>query len=268
MPEGTDTRTANVLRQAQAFYDREFSGEKYMAPLTNSWPNLKRFVTEHNLVESGKCIEFGCGRAENQDMVRDYTGTDISSTVAKHFRPDKTFVQCSATDLPFPDNSFDGGWSIWVLEHVPEPEKMLSEIRRVIKPGGVVFLHPAWQVREWAANGYPVRPYSDFGLRGKLIKASVPLRNWIVWRSLFVFSNRFLRLLERTLSKAPTKFRFKRLTPNFEKFWMPDSDAMNKMDPYEAIVWFRSRGDEIIYPASPLKQFLIRTNEICIRVRK
>jgi len=49
---------------------------------------------------------------------------------------------------------------------------------------------------------------------------------------------------------------------------MPDSDAMNKMDPYEAIVWFRSRGDEIIYPASHLKQFLIRTNEICIRVRK
>jgi SAM-dependent methyltransferase len=268
MSTGVSTQTQATISQAKSFYDREFSGEKYMALERDKWPALDRFVVDHNLVESGTCVEIGCGRCEHQDLVKDYTGVDLSDSAGKHMKPGKRFVQASATDLPFADSTFDGAWTIWTIEHVPGPDKAFAEIRRILKSGGVVFLGPAWQCRSWAAQGYPVRPYSDFDWKGKLIKASVPLRNWIVWRSMFVFPRRFVRWLWFCFSKKPSKFSYSTLTPNFEKYWMPDSDAINRMDPYEAMIWFRSRGDEIVDPPTPLKQFFFRTGPVVIRIRK
>ncbi len=41
--------------------------------------------------------------------------------------------------MPFPDNSVDGIFILLVLEHVPDPASICSEIHRVLKPGGFVF---------------------------------------------------------------------------------------------------------------------------------
>ncbi|CAN5555704.1 hypothetical protein BH11BAC2_BH11BAC2_04440 [soil metagenome] len=46
---------------------------------------------------------------------------------------------CSAESLPFPDNSFDMVYSSHVLEHIPDQDKALREIYRVLKPGGIHF---------------------------------------------------------------------------------------------------------------------------------
>ena len=48
---------------------------------------------------------------------------------------DCTFVNGDATDLPFPDSSFDLCYSHTVLEHIPT-EPFLAEQRRVLRPGG------------------------------------------------------------------------------------------------------------------------------------
>jgi hypothetical protein len=154
------------------------------------------------------------------------------------------------------------------VDGVPQPERALSEIRRVLRSGGVLFLAPAWQCRPWAADGYPVRPYSDFGWPGKIYKALIPLRDSVVWRSCFIFPRRLARLLTWKLTRRPLRFRFGALRPNYEKFWMSDSDAVNSMDGYEAILWFKSRGDEILHPPTPLKQFLFRSGRVEVRIRK
>jgi len=41
-------------------------------------------------------------------------------------------------ELPFPDCSFDHVLSIVVLEHTPEPGRVIEEFHRVLKPGGMV----------------------------------------------------------------------------------------------------------------------------------
>lgn len=260
-------QTESTINQAKQFYDREYSGEKYMSAAIPKWPEVGQFVRDFKL-ENGKCVEIGCGRGEHQDVVADYTGVDLSDTAGAYIHAPKKFVRASATELPFSDSTFDAAWTIWTIEHVPGPDKAMEELRRVLKPGAMLFFAPAWQCRSWAADGYPVRPYSDFNLKGKLIKASVPLRNWIVWRSLFAFPKRFIRLLSYSVSRKPTKFWYQTLKPNFEHYWMPDSDAINRMDPYEAMVWFKSRGDEIVHPATPLKQFFFRTGHIIVRIKK
>jgi len=48
--------------------------------------------------------------------------------------------QADATDLPFEPRSFDAAFLCWVLEHVPAPARVLSEVRRVLAPGSVVYV--------------------------------------------------------------------------------------------------------------------------------
>ena len=41
-------------------------------------------------------------------------------------------------EIPFADNTFDIAYANAVLEHLNEPVKALEELRRVLKPGGIV----------------------------------------------------------------------------------------------------------------------------------
>lgn len=53
------------------------------------------------------------------------------------------FRQGDIFDLPFGDDSFDVVFSQTVLFHIPDPEKALAEIKRVLRPGGLVALRDA-----------------------------------------------------------------------------------------------------------------------------
>ena len=58
---------------------------------------------------------------------------------------DATTVRGDALGLPFPDESFDCVIASEVLEHIPEDEKAMHELARVLKPGGTVAVTvPRW----------------------------------------------------------------------------------------------------------------------------
>ena len=202
---------------------------------------VSEFVKEFKLSDR-EVLEIGSGRGYQQDVAEKYTGLDISPTVARFYH--KKFVLGSATAMPFADNTFDGVWSIWVFEHVPNPEQALREARRVTRDNGVLFLLPAWNCTSWAAEGYEVRPYSDFNTVGKIIKASIPLRSSPRFIAMSKLPNRLVRNIVAQF--GPTKLRYRRLSPNYDQYWVPDSDAVNSIDRYEAMLWFRSRGDECL----------------------
>ena len=227
---------------------------------------VEEFVKHYGL-EKRPVLEIGSGRGYLQDVAEDYTGLDISSSVRRFYH--KKFVLGSATSLPFPDASFDGAWSIWVLEHVPNPEQALRELRRVMRNGAIVFLLPAWNCTSWAAEGYHVRPYSDFGLGGKLIKASIPLRTSVPYRMVAAVPGRMFRNLAYQLG-GPTRLHYRRLTPNYEKYWAPDGDAVNSIDRYEMMLWFKSRGDECLNGSGTSGSIIMRSTDqpLIIRIRK
>jgi SAM-dependent methyltransferase len=226
---------------------------------------VSRFVRQYGL-EKARILEVGAGRGALQDIVSDYTALEISSEQKRFFH--KPFVAASATKMPFKDGEFDAIWTINVLEHVPMPEQALSEMRRVLKDKGLLYLQAAWQCRTWAAEGYQVRSYGEFDIQGRLIKASIPLRDSTAYRALYILPIRLLRLAERHASGVPTRFRYSLLAPNYEHYWQPDSDAVNSMDPYEAILWFTSRGDEILSYEGSIHSFFVRTGTILISINK
>lgn len=65
---------------------------------------------------------------------------DISKNFAVSEKVKPEFYLYDGSHLPFPDNYFDYGVSVSVLEHTSDPALYLSEIHRVLKPGGMVYL--------------------------------------------------------------------------------------------------------------------------------
>ena len=62
----------------------------------------------------------------------DYTTTDLLSPLAD--------VKADICNLPFPDNAYDIILCNHVLEHIPDDAKAMSELYRVLKPGGMAIL--------------------------------------------------------------------------------------------------------------------------------
>lgn len=71
---------------------------------------------------------------------------DISEKIVKEAEkrfPEKKFVEGSALSIPFPENHFDKVYAIALLHHIPSKsyrKKALFEMRRVLKPGGTLFI--------------------------------------------------------------------------------------------------------------------------------
>lgn len=62
--------------------------------------------------------------------------------------------QADAGNLPFEPRQFDAAFLCWVLEHVPSPARVLSEVRRVLAPGSPVY------VTEVMNASFLLHPYS------------------------------------------------------------------------------------------------------------
>jgi SAM-dependent methyltransferase len=78
------------------------------------------------------------------------TGVDIAAEVlalARRRHPGIRFLQGDAEDLPFADSSFDAVVSHFTVNHLPQPERAVTELARVLAPGGGVALS-AWDVPE------------------------------------------------------------------------------------------------------------------------
>lgn len=69
----------------------------------------------------------------------DSVGLDFSETMLAHARshsPGVKFVRGNATELPFPDDSFDAAIAAFLLLHLGRPEEAVEEAVRVLAPAG------------------------------------------------------------------------------------------------------------------------------------
>ncbi len=225
--------------------------------------HIRHFARQYHL-QDRRVLDVGAGRGYLQDIVNDYAGLDISPSAKRFFH--KRFILGSATLMPVSTDEFDAAWTIWVLEHVPNPEAALMEMRRVVKDGGLLYLSPSWDCTPFAANGYPVRPYRDFGWNGQLIKASIPLDEYF-W-GISKTPIHALRYASWKLSGGPTRLRYRRLTPNYQQYWMADGDAVNSLDRDEFIMWFLSRGDECLNCNHEFQGWAFTREPVILRIHK
>lgn len=103
-----------------------------------------------------------------QVTVLDLTETQLKrdQEAAAHHRYALTAVAGDMRDLSaFADSSFDVVWHPFSINFVPEADKVIREVGRVIRPGGYYnldFANPFWSMDEnqWLPQGYPIKqPY-------------------------------------------------------------------------------------------------------------
>lgn len=71
----------------------------------------------------------------------DRGSTELTKSALTRFGLPGVVQQADATALPFASNSFDAVYSYGVLHHIPNIQQAVSEIYRVLKPGGdIVFM--------------------------------------------------------------------------------------------------------------------------------
>lgn len=211
-------------------------------------------------------LEIGAGSGTLQDVTADYTGLDIAASAARFFH--KPFVEGSATDLPFDNDSFDVVWTIWTLEHVPDPELALLEIRRVLKDEGYLYLRPAWNNPTWASEPFVGLPFSQIRLWDKLKMVGNLAQSQPVYRAIYRAPIRLSRLAA-SLVTAPTQLRYNAMTPNYSTHAVADADAVNSIDCFEARLWFETRGDLILEQGSPLSELTsVCGHPVLVQIRK
>ena len=96
--------------------------------------------------ERGEVIDIGCGPGWLLNAMRErgwaVCGTEMSESAAAFARETMNLPVESKElrDLGFADGRFDAVLLWHVLEHDPEPEILVAEIARILKPGGVFFV--------------------------------------------------------------------------------------------------------------------------------
>lgn len=143
-----------AIRKLQQEYLTNLPQEK-RAYMEASLPRY-RFVADaavRYFPPGGKVLDLGCSPGHNaialHELGFEIHGIDLNP-LWEDLYPDRKWLQqlhVRAVDvekeaLPFPNSSFDGAIFAEVLEHVAiaSPVKVLGEIARVLKPGGVLLL--------------------------------------------------------------------------------------------------------------------------------
>jgi ubiquinone/menaquinone biosynthesis C-methylase UbiE len=124
-----------------AFYDAYMGRwSRRLAPM---------FVEFAQVSDDSKILDVGCGTGILSQVVAaatlssEITGVDNSVPFVQYGRthvaePRIKFDVGNALELPYPDATFDQCLSLLVLELIPKPEKVLSEMCRVTRSGGSV----------------------------------------------------------------------------------------------------------------------------------
>ncbi len=109
-----------------------------------------------------KVLEIGCGQGFNAYCLskhNDVIGVDISKediAISKKRYPNVDFRLMNIENLQFEDKYFDEVYALDTLEHVDNLDKVITEVKRVLKNSGKFIVNiPYWKSEQWLLKLMP-----------------------------------------------------------------------------------------------------------------
>ena len=156
--------------------------DNFLAPL--KWPtNMDRYLIRSKIVSivranlgnfSGVFLDVGCGQMPYKPVlmapdsqIERYLGLDFAANPIHDNQPD---ICWEDGRIPLENASIDSALCTEVLEHCPDPDGVLTEVARILRPGGfLLFTVPfLWPLHEVPYDHYR---YTPFALDRHLTKA-------------------------------------------------------------------------------------------------
>lgn len=207
----------------------EFAHETSLAFRGNRYLGKLAEITES--MQPMRILDCGCGEGTKLSLLLDGKtigfGVDISSLAVQKAKQNYEHLELAVADLetlPFACNRFDVVTSFYTLEHTSQPEMILDEMIRVLRPGGLLVIA--------APNfGSPLFPSPCSTER---------------------YKTRFLRrmwLAYRRLLRAPHNLEWERVNPKvmIEGRYEMDWDATVEPYVYSLIQYLAWRRVECVY---------------------
>jgi len=122
----------------------------------------KKIISQSFFPKNGRILDVGCGIGGLFSNIADkdayeFYGIDFSEVAIENIqkRLKGVFVQGDVHNLPFEENFFDNVICMETLEHVDNVQKVLSEIKRVLKPLGRLLITVPEQESDIDAKDWP-----------------------------------------------------------------------------------------------------------------
>ena len=124
--------------------------EYFETPITLQSLNKLHFLNELKLSPNELVLDIGCYKGDySRFLAKKYKthclGIDVSTSCIEYSRKcddcNNVYLVADAENIPFKNNVFDCVLAFSVLEHVPDPDRCLAEVYRILKTGGKILIH-------------------------------------------------------------------------------------------------------------------------------
>lgn len=144
-PEEYKKESRNLFSRVAGIYDRIVAFER---------PAHRRVVEKLNLFPYYSVLDVGCGTGALLASIAEMNtqvilaGIDITpemiSVAREKLGQRAELVVGDVENLPWQENTFDAIVSTYAFHHFPRPKIALAEIKRVLKPKGVLIMADVW----------------------------------------------------------------------------------------------------------------------------
>jgi len=135
--------TPELRERIRASFDEASRDDEHFPATIDPRIYHVKLIREHlGNLRGKRVLDVGCGKGRFARVLREAEpdaeiwGLDISEEMLKFVPEGIATCAGSMTELPFADVFFDGAYATESLEHAVEIARALSEICRVVKPGG------------------------------------------------------------------------------------------------------------------------------------